>query len=123
MPSDFGRVLGVGGHEGVQLADALQSLRYPPLGQHRAGLVDDTDVVVGLGPVVPDVDRLLSFSPLDLPNEPKESSGALMDQCSRHAIPPAVRGVPRLPAGARFRPRARGSASSSTLPLAGSATV
>jgi hypothetical protein len=48
-------------------------------------------IVVGLGPVHSDKDHL---APLvdDTLFEPEDPSSYLMDQCSRHDIPPAVEG-------------------------------
>src|SRR3954452_2521617 len=39
--------------------------------------------------------------------EPEATSTFLMDQCSRHVIPPVVGGPPHRPASARSNPKAR----------------
>jgi hypothetical protein len=46
-------VLGMAGHQRVQLGHAGQPLRDPALGQHRALLIQQAEVVVALGPVHP----------------------------------------------------------------------
>ena len=89
---DLGRIRGVVADQGMELSHAVDPLRDPALGEDRAGLVHDADVVMGLGPVHPDEDHCAASSPRPT-REPEESSGALMDQCSRHDIPPAVRAL------------------------------
>ena len=60
---------------------------------HDIEIVDEFDVVMGLGPVISDEQHpsgLLRFGVTN-PNPGGEDRGDLMDQCSRHAIPPAIR--------------------------------
>jgi MFS family permease len=59
-----------------------------------AGLVDELDVVMGLGPVISKEQHREQTSSGWAPaaSDPGgEDRGDLMDQCSRHAIPPAIR--------------------------------
>ena len=59
--------------------------------QALAVLVRHVHVVVGLGPVHPYEDHLAPLTRRTGTNtEPEDASSYLMDQCSRHDIPPAV---------------------------------
>ena len=84
------RVLGMGGHQGVQLAHAGQAVADPPGGQHGPILVQQAQVMVGLAPVDPqEPHRVLLCS--GLLSEPRRTCGALMAVLAWHDIPPAVR--------------------------------
>jgi hypothetical protein len=61
--------------------------------------------VVCLGPIDSDKDHPTS-PPLEICREPEEIGAKLIDQCSRHVIPPVV-SSPRRPMGARSGHRAR----------------
>jgi hypothetical protein len=89
-------VLGqVGRDQRVQLSDPRDALRHPPPGQHRAGLVDDLDVVVVLGPVIthkqhPDSLRL-TLSPQQRGGDSRRSNGQVLTiNTMGHDIPAAV---------------------------------
>ena len=71
----------------MELADPGHAVGDPAFGQHHAVLGHHADVVMVLGPVHSHKEHLLLLS-LD---EPEEMRSDLMDQCSRHDIPPAVR--------------------------------
>lgn len=116
---DLGRILGVLGHYGVQATDAFGPVRHSPLGQDPALLIQHTHVVVRLGPIDPNEDHDSSFP---WPLSPEEVRGDLMDQCSKHAIPPAVR-PPRQPVGARSSRRARRLSACQCSPTGGSGTA
>ncbi len=99
-----GRLLGVLGDEGVQLTDALKPLVNSSLGQHLPALVDQADVVVGFRPIDSDKDHWHLLAPTHQ-RRAKESPDELIEQCSRHNIPPVVFS-PRLSMGAPSRHRA-----------------
>jgi hypothetical protein len=88
----------------VQLRDSRQALRQPPFRKPRTLLIKHADVVVALSPVIPDEDHRSSPQLVDHPSESEKNLSDLMDQCSRHDIPPAIRSS-RQPAGARSRSR------------------
>src|SRR2546429_7541283 len=69
-------------------ASPLHPIRHPALGQRHPPFVEHADVVVAFRPVDPHEDH--SPPPLRRPVSPEGTRGALMDQCSRHVIPPAV---------------------------------
>jgi len=77
-------LLGVIGHERVQLCESGNPRRESPPTEHRSALVHHQHVVVGLGPIDAHEDHLLCL-PLDSTMrslEPREDRGDLMDQCS-----------------------------------------
>src|SRR5205807_8814506 len=86
---DLPRILRVVCQEGVELPNPFEAIRDPSLGHHRPGLVQDTDVVVCFGPIDSNKDHPTS-PPLEICGEPEETRVELIDQCSRHAIPPVV---------------------------------
>ena len=53
----LGRVLGVLGDEGVEPGHVLDPVGHPSPAHHLPGLVDNTGIVVGLGPVHPNEDH------------------------------------------------------------------
>jgi hypothetical protein len=80
--------------QGVQRGQPLHALGQAPTRQSAAGLVDELDVVMGLGLVVPEEQHRAQTSSGSAPaaSDPGgENCGDLMDQCSRNAIPPAIR--------------------------------
>lgn len=106
--------LGVRGVCADQLVDARQAfdpIGHPRLAETSSGLVQETHIVVRLRPVDAEVDHVaLLLCGHD--GEPEEHRGALMDQCSRHDIPPAVLS-PRQPEGPRSSRGAQRSGSQS----------
>jgi len=100
---------GVGvGQQLVQPCNIVDAISQSGPNQSVPVGVFDVDVVVDLGPVVADerTSRALPPFRLRIRVEPEATSGELMDQCSsRRVIPPAIRGRPHHPAGARSRPR------------------
>jgi hypothetical protein len=101
---DLARLRRVLSQQRMQLPDTGKPLRHAPLRQPLALLIKHADVVVGLSPVIPDKDHRSSPQLVDHPSESEKNLSDLMDQCSRHDIPPAIRS-PRQPAGARSRSR------------------
>jgi hypothetical protein len=77
--------IGVLGHEGMELADALHAVDYATRAEHAALGVHHTDVVMVLSPIHTHIEHL---PPLLM--SPRRHRGDRMDQCSRHATPPAV---------------------------------
>src|SRR5438045_7901190 len=92
------------GDEGVQLTDALKPIGNSSLGQHLPALIDQADVVVGFSPIDSDKDHSHLLR-VGLYTRAKERSDELIEQCSRHNIPPLVFS-PRRPMRAlsRLRP-------------------
>jgi hypothetical protein len=107
------------GHHRVQADDTLHPLGHPSLGKDAALLVEHARVVVRLGPIDAHEDH---DSLLPRPLSPEEVRGELMDQCSRHDIPPAVR-PPRRPVGALSSRRALSLSSHQCSPAGGSGTA
>ena len=88
LDADGHRLVLVGelAHHLVQLAHPAHAVGHPTLAENVARFIHHTDVVMVLGPVHSHKEHLTSsFS-----SEPEELRSALMDQCSRHDIPPAV---------------------------------
>jgi hypothetical protein len=80
--------------QGVQGGDPVEPLGQAPACQHAALIVDDLDVVVVFGPVIPNEQHCFSF-PLRpvLVSSTEEAAGDLMVECSPrwgHDIPVAV---------------------------------
>jgi hypothetical protein len=72
----------------VQRPHAEQRVRNPLPGENRSRLVEDADVVVGLGPIHSDENHVITS--VGRWNSSLEGNGSeLMDQCSRHDTPPA----------------------------------
>jgi len=65
----------------VELRHALEAFSNPSLGQHRARLVQNADVVVRFRPIDADED-LQTAPPLELVIEPEETRVDLIVQCS-----------------------------------------
>lgn len=86
------RLSGVTADHVVEPRDAGDTLAQPATGQPFPVHVFHIDVVVGLGPVHSHKDHLLLLSIGDEHTEPEDPTSSLMDQCSRHDIPPAVTG-------------------------------
>jgi hypothetical protein len=72
----------------MQLGQTGDPIRHPAAAEHHPGLVQHAHLVVGFGPVQADNDHPAS-SPAP-PWRAEEARSDLMDQCSRHPIPPAV---------------------------------
>jgi hypothetical protein len=73
------------GDQGVQRRQPVDPLGEPAAGQPPPVLVDDLDVVMGLGLVIPDEQHsgaASSGSASTCPNPGGEDRGDLMDQCS-----------------------------------------
>jgi hypothetical protein len=77
----------------MEAGDALHPLRQAAPGETLAVLILDVHVVVGLSPVHPNKDHLAPLGSTGTNTEPEDPSSHLMDQCSRHDIPPAVTGT------------------------------
>jgi hypothetical protein len=84
------RLLGLGGHQGMQLFDPGKPIDDPPCRQHAAVLVQQAQVMVALAPVHPNKqhDGLLCSDSLV---SQRRTCGALMAVLTWHDIPPAVR--------------------------------
>jgi hypothetical protein len=77
------------GDHGVQPTDALHTVGNASPSQHMSMLIDHARIMMRLSPIHTHEDHpAASF--LDGHDELEETRGALMDQCSRHDIPPAV---------------------------------
>ena len=72
----------MGGERRVQLLHAVQAISDAPLEQDLSVLSHHADVVVGLGPVDPDVDHCLPLSCRRILRARRRRCGDLMDQCS-----------------------------------------
>ena len=79
-------------HHLVEPGDALHTLGQPASGQSFAVLVLDSTSWWASAQSTPT--KIINLAPLHRRSlhEPEDSSSFLMDQCSRHDIPPAVRG-------------------------------
>ena len=85
----FHRLVGVRPNQGMELGHALDAVGNATFAEHLSALVHHADIMMVFSPVHTDEDHcfLLSTSSLS----PEERSGDLMDQCSRHDTPTAVR--------------------------------
>ena len=103
----------MGAHHLVDALDTFDAFGYPAFREHVAVSVFDADVVMGLGPVDPDVDHRSPF-PLgssSLGGAKRRTNGSVLRW---HDIPPAVVS-PHRPAGAPSSLRARIAQSVSVL--------
>jgi hypothetical protein len=68
----LGRLGGMVSDQPMQRPDTGHPVRDPPAAEHRAGLVQDAHLVVGLGPAHADKDQPdpLSWSPVPAPGRP-----------------------------------------------------
>jgi hypothetical protein len=83
----------------MQSRDPGHPIGQPPPDQHRPGVVLDLNVVMGLSPVIADKQHPTLLA-LTHPEASEKTCYDLMDQCSRHDIPPALP-ASSPPAGAR----------------------
>ena len=74
----------------MEPANTLDALRQPSGGQLPAGAVFDEHVVMRFGPIVADEHSAHRYLLIVVRFEPEATSSLLMDQCSQHAIPPAI---------------------------------
>src|SRR5215217_2014888 len=98
-------------HQLVQSGDPSQPLRQPPPGQHPPRLVFDLNVMVGLGPIVPNKQHRGPLAPVFDQHASNRGEDLLRPNGSvlnRHDIPPALP-APSPTAGARssHRPQIR----------------
>jgi hypothetical protein len=81
----------MGADELVESSDPFDAFGKSSTAEAFGVLVHHVHVVMGLGPVTPTkIIWLLSSNGTFV--EPEDPSSSLMDQCSRHDIPPAVNG-------------------------------
>ncbi len=89
----LGRILRVGADQLVEASNAVHPFRQPGLGQPPALPVCHVHVVMGLRPVHSYKDHPVATFQLVGPAPTvslEVASSPLMDQCSKHDIPPAV---------------------------------
>jgi hypothetical protein len=72
----------------VELANPFHTLGDPSLSQYCSLLVQHADVVMRFRPIDSDKDH--ASPPNENFGEPEETRVELIDQCSRHDIPPVV---------------------------------
>jgi hypothetical protein len=86
----FGFLNVVGDHL-VELGDPLDTIRYPPLSQDAAFLINDANIVVLLGPVNPDEDQTSLLSTRRQRHQPREDrwrSNGSVPLMARHPTSP-----------------------------------
>jgi hypothetical protein len=81
------------GNQLMQRRDPGQSLRQPLPDQHRAGIVFDLDVVMGLSPVIADEQQPSLLAHDQHRSSLEKTCYDLMDQCSPARHPTSTTGL------------------------------
>jgi len=77
----------------MEPGDPFRTFGQPATTQLAALLIFKVHIVVGLRPVHPGKDQFQVLPPApECDSEPEDPGGPLIDQCSKHAIPPAIPG-------------------------------